>query len=71
MLPLCNSAVCSQAKSRGWEMCPADSLSQLEQPCTSPSAEVAQHRANSDRISAALGQKMLQGWALLDAYCPM
>lgn len=31
----------------------------------------AARRAESDRISAALGQKMLQGWAMLDAYCPV
>ena len=24
----------------------------------------------SDRVSAALGVRMLQGWALLDSYCP-
>lgn len=34
-------------------------------------ADAARRRAESDRISAALGQKMLQGWALLDVYCPM
>lgn len=37
----------------------------------SSGAEAARRRGDSNRVSAALGQKMLQGWALLDAYCPM
>jgi hypothetical protein len=27
-------------------------------------------QAESDRISEALGARLLQGWAMLDAYCP-
>lgn len=31
----------------------------------------AESRAEGDRVSAALGQKLLQGWAMLDSYCPV
>ncbi len=33
-------------------------------------AERAAREAESDRISAALGAKLLAGWAMLASYCP-
>lgn len=33
-------------------------------------AERAERAAEADRVSAALGAKLLAGWAMLDVYCP-
>jgi len=33
-------------------------------------APAAAGQTESDRISEALGARLLQGWAMLDSYCP-
>lgn len=41
-----------------------------ERQQSSEAEDFRRHQQSSDRTSAALAERMLQGWALLNVYCP-